>query len=81
MMRDTTFLVGGALVVGLGAALAVGLAWAGAGWYYAGTWFASALAIGFGAFFVYVGTEERRSRRRWLAGYDPNRPGAGDPPP
>ena len=81
MMRDTTFLVGGALVIALGAAFALGLLWAGAGLGFAGAWLGAALAIGFGAFFVYVGSAERRERRRWLAGYDPNRPDASPPPP
>ena len=67
MLRETVFEVGGALTIGLGASLAVGLAWAGAGEMYLAAWMASGLAVLFGAFFLYVGREERRNRRDFLA--------------
>ena len=76
--RDTTFLIGGALVIALGLALAAGLVWAGAAWEYAQAWLGAALAVGLGAFFLFVGRDERRERRRMLreyeAGTPPNRP-------
>jgi hypothetical protein len=71
MLRETTFLVGGVLMVGLGVSLGVGLYWAGAGWLYFGAWSGAGIAVGLGVFFVHVSAEERRERRRFLAGYDP----------
>jgi len=58
--------VGGALTVALGVALAVGLAWAGAGIYYFETWLGAGLAVGLGAFFIKVGRDEGRYRRESL---------------
>jgi cobalamin biosynthesis protein CobD/CbiB len=74
--RDTTFLIGGWLVIGLGVALAVGLAWAGAGWLYFQAWLGALVAVGLGAFFISVGRGERQERRRVLREYE-----AGAPPP
>jgi hypothetical protein len=67
MLRETTFLIGGVLTFGLGVALAGGLFWAGAGVEYIDAWLASALAMGFGAFFVYVARDEHRDRLEFLA--------------
>jgi hypothetical protein len=72
--RDTTFLLGGGLVIAMGVALAAGLAWAGAGWEYAQAWVGAAIAVGFGIFFVAVGRAERAERRRFLHAYDPAGP-------
>jgi len=67
MLRETTFLIGGALTVGLGVALAGGLFWAGAGAEYSDAWLASAMAMGLGGFFVYVARDEHRDRLEFLA--------------
>jgi hypothetical protein len=77
LARETTFEIGGALVIAMGVGLAVGLAWSGAGWIYVQAWVGAALAIGFGAFFVAVGWAERAERHRFLRGYDPNEPPPG----
>ena len=68
MLRETTFWIGGALTFALGVALAVGLYWAGAGVEYFDAWLASALALGFGVFFVHVAREEHRDRLDFLTG-------------
>ncbi|MGA8664315.1 MAG: hypothetical protein WB809_04510 [Thermoplasmata archaeon] len=67
MLRETTFLVGGALTIALGIVLAVGLVWAGAGWDFLNAYLASLLAVGFGVGFMGVGRAEGRERRRALA--------------
>lgn len=79
--RDTTFLIGGALVIGLGVALAAGLAWSGAGWWYFQAWLGAAVSIGLGAFFMAVGRGERRERRRMLESYAAGVPPASPPRP
>ena len=66
VLRETTFVVGGALTIGLGAVLAAGLVWAGAGVEFFPAWIAAALAVGFGGFFVHVGRDEGRDRRARL---------------
>jgi len=66
VLRETTFILGGALTIGLGVALAAGLLWAGAGVYYFGAWLAAGLAVGLGAFFIKVGREEGEDRRKTL---------------
>ena len=66
VLRETMFVVGGALTIGLGVALGSALAWAGAGFEFFGGWLAAALAVAFGALFVYVGRAEGRERRREL---------------
>jgi hypothetical protein len=63
VLRETTFLVGGVLMIGLGVALAAGLFWAGAGLEYFEAWLAAGLAAGFGAFFIRVGREAAEDRR------------------
>jgi hypothetical protein len=71
MLRETIFLIGGVLVIGLGIALAAGLLWARAGWWYVGPWTGVPVAVGLGSFFIYVSREEGAERRRFLAGYGP----------
>ena len=66
VLRETTFLIGGGLMIGLGAALAAGLYWAGAGLEYLDAWLAVGLAAGFGLFFVYVARQEGEDRRKTL---------------
>jgi hypothetical protein len=72
MLRESTFLIGGALVIALGVALAAGLVWSGAGWAYFNGWIAAGIAIGLGAFFVYVARQEGRVRREFLASHTPD---------
>jgi hypothetical protein len=79
--RDTTFLIGGALVIGLGVALAAGLAWSGAGWWYFQAWLGAAVSIGLGGFFMAVGRAERLERRRMLLAYETGAPPAAPPRP
>ena len=67
MLRETQFLIGGALTIALGAGLIGLLAWAGAGFDYFEAYLGGVLAIGFGAFFVYVARGEARARRPYLA--------------
>jgi hypothetical protein len=67
MLRETTFWIGGVLTIGLGIALGAGLFWAGAGFEFFDAWLASGIAVGFGAFFVYVGRGEHRERLAFLA--------------
>ncbi len=64
--RETTFQVGGILVIGLGLALGVGLYLSGAGVEFLGAWLGAGVAVGFGAFFLYVGRAESADRRRAL---------------
>ena len=66
VLRETTFMVGGALTIGLGVALGAGLYLAGAGAVFFGGWIAAGLAVGFGAFFIQVGRSEGKERRRRL---------------
>ena len=66
VLRETTFVIGGALTIALGLALGAGLFWAGAGFEYLDAWLAAGIAVGFGAFFVYVGRSEGAERRRTL---------------
>ena len=70
VLRETTFIVGGALTIGLGIALGYALYWTGAGFEFFGAWLAAGLAIGLGAFFVHVGRAEGRERRRELVGLE-----------
>lgn len=67
VLRETSFLLGGALMIGLGVALAAGLLWAGAGLDYFGGWLAAGLAVGLGVFFLKVGRAEGQDRRESLA--------------
>ena len=67
MLRETTFEIGGFLTIGLGVALIGGLAWASAGVEFLNAYLAGGIAVGFGAFFVYVGRQEHRERLAYLA--------------
>jgi hypothetical protein len=77
MLRETTFFVGGAVVIALGVLLGFGLWYSGAGFVYWSAWLSAGIAVGLGAFFVRVGREARAYRRRWLAEVEQGRP----PPP
>ena len=66
VLRETTFVVGGGLTIGLGVALGTGLYVAGAGPEFFDAWLAAGLAVGFGGFFIYVGRSEGQERRRRL---------------
>jgi hypothetical protein len=79
--RDTTFVIGGALVIGLGIALAAGLAWSGAGWWYFEAWLGAAISVGLGAFFIAVGRAERLEQRRTLRPKETGVPPASPPRP
>jgi len=82
MFRETTFTVGGIVTVALGGLLAVGLYLAGAGWEEFDAWLACGIAVGFGAFFLYVAREERRERREFLRAAEeepPRAPGSSQP--
>lgn len=82
VLRETTFVVGGGLTIGLGVALAVGLWVARAGLEFLPAWLAAGLAVGFGGFFVQVGRSAAKERRRHLreleSGEEP-RTGSGAP--
>ena len=67
MLRETTFWLGGVLTIALGVTLGAGLVWAGAGVEFFDAWLASGIAVGFGAFFIYVSREEHRNRLAFLA--------------
>jgi hypothetical protein len=78
MLRETTFRVGGALMIGLGLLLGVGLFLAAAGWEFFDAWLGAGICVGFGGFFLYVARDEARTRRAFLASHgDPESP----PPP
>ncbi len=77
MLRETTFYIGGVAVIALGVALGAGLFFTGAGWPFAGAWLSAGIAVGLGAFFVYVGRESRTFRLDWLREAEAGRP----PPP
>lgn len=66
MLRETTFVIGGVLLVLLGGLVGYGLYSAGAGVEYSSAWLAVPLAGTLGGFFVYVGRAERRERRAFL---------------
>lgn len=77
MLRETTFFIGGAAVIALGVLLGLGLWLAGAGIVYWSAWLSAGIAVGLGAFFVYVGREAHAFRRQWLKAAEEGRP----PPP
>jgi len=79
VLRETTFWIGGLLIIGLGVALAVGLYLAGAGVEYADAWLACGLAVGFGAFFLYVARDEHRDRLAFLASAEREPPAPPEP--
>jgi len=77
MLRETTFFLGGAVVIVLGGLLGFGLWYAGAGVVYWSAWLSAGIAVGLGAFFLYVGREARAFRGEWLRALEEGRP----PPP
>ena len=77
MYRETTFRIGGILTIALGVALAYGLFQANAGVEFVDAWLAAGMAVGFGAFFLYVGRDLHRYRQEYLAAIEAGRP----PPP
>jgi len=80
MLRETTFLIGGWITVALGVLLAFGLYSAGAGVEFVDAWLASGIAVGFGAFFLYVARDEHRDRLEFLRKAEespPEPPGPG----
>lgn len=66
MLRETGFVIGGALLIALGVSFWVALAAAGIGWEGAYLYVYVTLGIGLGGFFVYVGRAERRARQAFL---------------
>jgi hypothetical protein len=66
VLRETTFVIGGALTIALGVLLDAGLFVTGAGFEFFAAWLAGGIAVGFGAFFIYVGRAEGIERRRSL---------------
>ena len=76
MLRETTFFVGGAVVIALGVLLGFGLWYAGAGVVYWSAWLSAGISVGLGAFFLRVGREARAYRRAWLSELE-----KGNPPP
>jgi uncharacterized membrane protein len=76
MLRETTFLLGGAIAIGLGILLAGGLLGARGGWPFLDGWLSAAFSVVIGGFFVHVAREERRYRAEYLRALE-----AGVPPP
>jgi len=66
MLRETTFLIGGGLMIALGILLAGGLYLAGAGGDFGDSWLAGGMSVVLGVFFVYVARAEHRERRAFL---------------
>lgn len=82
MLRETQFLVGGGLTIVAGLLLGAGLFLTGAGVEFFGAWLGAGIAVGFGAFFVYVGRDERKVREEFLSdpvGAEPPTPPARPP--
>lgn len=77
MLRETVFYLGGGVVIALGVLLGFGLWATGAGLVYWSAWLSAGIAVGLGAFFVYVGRDARAFRRAWLRALEEGRP----PPP
>ena len=77
VLREATFLVGGAAVIALGILLGAALWLSGAGLYFWSAWLAAGISVGLGAFFVRVGRQARAFRRRWLRDVEEGRA----PPP
>jgi len=81
VLRETTFYLGGAVVIALGVSLGLGLWIAGAGVAFFGAWLAAGIAVGLGAFFVRVGRDARAFRRQWTQDLEAGRaPPPGGPP-
>ncbi len=82
MRRETTFRVGGWLLIAVGAGLGVDLGLAGAGLPAAGIWFAAGGSVGFGAFCLFVAHDAARFRTEYHDAVESGRPPPpGAPPP
>ena len=79
MLRETTFFIGGWITVTLGILLAFGLYVSGAGVEFVDAWLASGLAVGFGAFFLYVSRAEHLDRLEFLRKAEERPPGPPGP--
>jgi len=66
MLRETTFWIGGIVMIALGILLGIGLFLAGAGVDFFDAWLGSGISVGFGAFFLYVARDEHRDRLAYL---------------
>jgi hypothetical protein len=77
VLRERVFFLGGAVVIVLGGLLGFGLWYSGAGLDYWSAWFSAGIAVGLGAFFLYVGRQAQAFRRAWLRAHEEGRP----PPP
>lgn len=80
MLRETTFAIGGALTIALGVLLDIGLYFAAAGIEYLDAWLAGGIAVGLGAFFLYIARGEHRERLAFLrnaGAAPPEGPGSG----
>ena len=78
MLRETTFRVGGVLMIALGVLLGYGLYTAGAGAEFYDAWLAVPLSVVLGAFFLHVARSEGRERRVFLrTSLEPQPPGPG----
>jgi ethanolamine transporter EutH len=77
VQRETTFRLGGGILIGLGLVLAGALAWAGAGLTYLDAWLAAAFSAVIGAFFLHVAGDVARFRAEYLRAAEEGRP----PPP
>ncbi len=71
MLRESQFAIGGGLTIALGAALVIGLVWAGAGFWFFEAYAGGGFGIAFGGFLVYLSREERRRRRAFLSTVEP----------
>lgn len=76
MLRETGFVVGGALLAAVGVAFFVTLVILGANWWAFSAYLGALLMVGFGAFFIYVGRGEGADRRESLEQLE-----KGTPPP
>lgn len=66
MLRESAFVLGGAMLMVLGAGFWAVLALAGIGWGGVYLYAYVGLGVGLGAFFVYVGRAERQARHAFL---------------
>ena len=66
MLRETGFVIGGALLIALGVSFWVALAAAGIAWDGVYLYAYVGLGVGLGGFFVYAGRAERHARQAFL---------------
>lgn len=81
MLRETTFWIGGIVMIALGILLGIGLFLAGAGVDFFDAWLGSGISVGFGAFFLYVARDEHRDRLAYLEKTEAELSGAPPTPP